>query len=455
MNTTIVNLKQFYQRPAMWVILLIMLPTLIFPTITFSKVDIYFLIAPVPLLLVMGTITAGMYAETMASPMAFCLPGHQRMARKLLLGIGLFLTIVFTIIAFCHAETIIALDTLNCITILALFWLAYLAGVMITFKSRSWGLVFCSFSLFMLLGTDVYHFILNRIPYLVIISAIILLISTWRYLGNAKTARTLCGTTFLGFSSFNARKMEKAKRAYQIKAEAKGKNNLYVAAPVERFFIKRLIATKPGTNDHYYWGGLYKTMAVSISQIKNPWAWITCGSLFIYFGYLHFSTMILFLPTLIAAFGELNIFSNQLICGGRQDRFRTAGMLMMTYLLIALVSTSVLILLTIALENVLPPITIDGRTFTYSAVNNYYALSLVALMTPVGAILNIISKKFKSAKLLMIVVLQSIFITSIMVIKGVTISPQMQIVFYSCGVLCWIIFALYLKKVCSQANLTK
>ncbi len=453
MSIATANLKHLYQRPAMWAISIFMIPMMVFAIICVWQAELMLLTMPAAWLIVLGSVIGGMYAETTACPMSYCLPNHRYINRTLLIVLGAGVTILLSALHLI-ANGIATLQSYSALgSMVSLYWLAYLSGIMLTLKLKNWSLGFCSFSLFMLTSKidNINQALLHHIPYLVILCAIYLSYRTWLYLGNVEVSRSLCGKAYVGFNTFNDRKIENLKRNNYKQAQLKNKKSTMVASFVERFFMNKLANSQPASTSHYYWSALYKTSALSISQIKNIWMWLVCSAAFIYIGYFpRLNCGLLLLPMVIAAICDTNIYSQQTITGGRKARFKTALLLMLTYMIVAYCLTAILAVASISLEAILPPI----KNFTYNAIDSLELLPIAITLTPACAIFNLLCIRLKSRKIITVAALQGALISTAIASHNLSLQLHWQIIFTISAVALWLLYTHLLRRICLRGQLS-
>ncbi len=462
MSILTANLKHYYQRRMYW---------LIWPLIiAFSGMAIggliggkhFFLSGPVATMLMLGLVLAMAQIETLAKPHMFCMPGHRAVARKLLLSAGIITLIILLTAHLIACRLSVTGNVVSLIAVFSLYWLTYLLGIFFAYATRNIGLI----GLFYLpvIGEqfiNLNNFVLHQIPYVIIVSAIIMTIYSWRYLGNDNTVREICGKIVSGFN-FDPAKLAKIKQYNENNRLRKGKSVLFqISRPVEYFFIAMLKAAPEGSRAKYIWGGLYRSpLAIHLSQLSNIRPWIVMVIMTAWLGYCSPAINIIFLmPVLFAMNVDLGINTKLLVAGSRQDRFSSALTLALLWFILGTICAIMLWGLSCLLAEFLPEFpTQNFGMISYHAANIKF-LPLIAL-TPLAFTINLLCKnKFLAIMIALALVcgLQGYFVA-----QGFRKSEQMTnvsnfllLITMAIGLISWLAFIVALKRVCTKGQLVR
>lgn len=456
------NLKHLYQRRMYWLIWLLIIAFSFMAIGGLIGGKMFFLTGPVATMLMLGMVLAIAQVETLARPHMFCMPGHRAIARKILLPAGVIFTLLLITIHLVACGLTVTGGITGLLVIASLFWLAYLLGIMVGYKTRNLG--FLSITYLPVIGDNfgnVNALVLYQIPYLIITCTVIMTIYTWRYLGNDNTVRELCGKMVFGFVTNPAQQAKAIKYNEEQRLQIGKSVLLQIARPVEFFFLAMLKAAPEHSRAKYIWGGLYRSLlAIYLSQLTNIRPWIVMVIVTAWLGYFSSSiNMIFLIPVFFTMIIDLDINSKLLIAGSRQDRFRSALTLALLLFILGTICAIMLWGLSCLLAEFMPGFNTQKLgLITYHAANINF-LGLVFL-TSISLIINLLCKnKFLAIMIAMVLFggLQGYFFT-----QGFRKSEQMTnisnfipLITVAIGLISWLVFMVVLKRVCTKGQLVK
>jgi len=166
--------------------------------------------------------------------------------------------------------------------------------------------------------------------------------------------------------------------------------------------------------------------------------------------------IILMMPGLMVIYMSLWVHSSLSITAGRRQRFWSALALAATVTILITLAVTLLAIITQLLEMVMPPLTVKGHEFTFSALNINYSVMPILMIPLMYTIALIFHKKPILTMFFAMIVFQVFFITSIvsnLKIRNypVHITPMHIAIMLP---LVWAIFITTLRRISMKACLT-
>jgi hypothetical protein len=390
---------------------------------------IYFIIWGI---LLAGQILSSAQIEILNKPFTYCLPGHRKNARQILIPIGICISIFCSLLIFLFScrnyeqgSKIILSAFFAFITIYYLIvWLSFISIRGNNIAQSFWS----TFLIIMIIfqpGKIIWDLLINYSA-IFIFSGIISIILVWKQLGNDSIARRFCGKPFIGFTeAWNREKVQKYKRA-RI-SEKRQTNLIFKPSSVEQFFLGRMMLCKTLSTGRYVWGSMYTKLGMFLSPRIELVGGVSIAILivlsFICFtikeaGYCA-AIMLFTLPCFMIVGLTMPAYSSMLVAGGRKERFISS----LVYVFAVTAGITIFCLLFAALTypmaKIMPEIVLKGATFTFHPVE-IKLFFIPLMMLPFVGTLSII---FYRRPMLIVLSIVLIFLLYMMVlIIPVTIS---------------------------------
>ena len=369
------NLKHFYQCRGVWLWYVILLGQTQIMRMAYESGRFFgYLI----LSILAATLVTNLQQDVMAKPFSFCMPGHRKVPRKVIMLVGGILNAAFGMVFLAHPSLAFPYSLLVAIAGGFVGMSVYLLTARSTLKGlNQWSgsSVIKILLMILLLGAGIYYKFLQEmtVAYPLIIIAISYGICwlTWWQLGQDSLAREFCGKVVPGMmDGWNASKMQKIGRE---KMKKMGDNNTAINNWLENFFLSKMQRHKFLSRNRYIWGSLYADLWPFSVNLK-PASLATIVALVVTLGYYNTSSfsmnyMILIIPAITAASLKLPACPNLLLPGGRREMF--GGVLVSAFFATIIIGVALIILMVIShlVEPFLPPIHIKTFTFSYQALD--------------------------------------------------------------------------------------
>lgn len=467
MNILIANLKHLYQRRSMLIIELCfglaaygILITII------SKIGMNistgFFVATIWIL------TAGMYItslpiEILTKPFSYCLPKHRNVPRKFLFSVGIVLSFLWSLVFLFLPDLNLLKAISACISAFSIFTIFYWLGTWITLRIRNMVITFVVFSLiaFIAKTLKINLSLVNTIiqnPFLMLPSAIIVNYSAWKYWGRSNLTRQYCDTlsTCLFGGSINITSTTKAKSV--AKLYRKYPDTRCISPYVEDFFVTRINHAGTTNLKKCILGALYKAFGLMFSHLYENWGkLLIIMSLLICFAcYVMENKIILIgliLPLSTAFSMHLDIKSNFLFSGGRQERFWSTLTVAAAETLFCSAEILLFAVITKILAMFMPLITIKGHDFTFNIIHLNLSL-LPLIIIPIVLITKIIF--YKNDGLVLFITMLIGYISFFAVVLLTEYSVINWLTFAAIAIpFSWITFIATLRHLCMRTCLTK
>ena len=158
------------------------------------------------------------------------------------------------------------------------------------------------------------------------------------------------------------------------------------------------------------------------------------------------------MPGLMVAQMRLPVYSSMLISGGRNERYRCAIILVITVAVLITVMVTIIAAPSLPLATIMPDITLQGRTFTFHAMDIELFFVPLLMIPIVFTIQLIFYRKPIFMMWLIMLVFVMLFITSISWHKQL-ISSINPMFFIGGLILCWSTFLLVSRYICMKRSL--
>ena len=427
MGILAVNLKHYYQRRGLWLwyifiasqVAIVLVPVLegkfSETFITGKNRMLYF--ACLMVTFMPGLIVGTMQKEAMSKPFMFCMSGHREVSRKVVFLIGGVISVLLSVMFVAYPEVSISGD----LPVIAaggfLMMLLYLFGVMRALDGvENMGIlqlitvVICGLIIFGF-GKQVAIAVLTY-PAVVIGVGVIVCACAWRWLGRDSLARENCGKLVVGI--MDGWNMEKKRRYREEMLKKKmGKQDTGIFAGLEEFFLGRMARCEFLSMSRYVWGHVYAVMGRGFGAMRwrNLILWpiliLVCG----YLGRDGFSTLdIVFVmfPIMATIMVNLNAYPTVLVPGGRRERAWGAVVSGVVITVSVLAFVSVLVLVSMWLETILPAITVKGYDLEYAAMS-FGKLPLLLIFMPLSLAMGMLFPRGVIAKFVMIIIMSQVW----------------------------------------------
>ena len=461
MSILTANLKHLYQRRGLWLVYVCL------GFIAFIGIAVSFkhpaarqgqFTGLVVLAFVVGLLLALLPIEVMSKPFSYCLPGHRKVVRKFIFSVA----VVFNFLASLRFLWYPGLNSGQLVLAVcsALFagLIFYWLGVWLAFGFRN-SAALIGFLPLVIFGGAFFglHATIERSivgnPPGVILVGVLSSVLAWLWLGNAGLARRYCGVPGIGF--FDAWNRDKMQKYRQVRLAKKwDKLRKHPSPWVETFFLGRMNRYDYLSVGRYIWGALYKTFGIALSTWKAAFSGVLLAFVMVCFlGYMGAGKNILFImPGLMVAQMRLPVYSSMLISGGRNERYRCAIILVITVAVLITVMVTIIAAPSLPLATIMPDITLQGRTFTFHAMDIELFFVPLLMIPIVFTIQLIFYRKPIFMMWLIMLVFVMLFITSISWHKQL-ISSINPMFFIGGLILCWSTFLLVSRYICMKRSL--
>lgn len=470
MNILAANLKHLYQRKSFWLIWLYfgavalgIIGTIIRAALEGRQITF---IAPIMWMFFFGIIMASLPIEILTKPFSYCLPGHNKIPRKLLFSIGLTLSFLWSLTFFLHPDLNIIEAVLACLATASLYSVFYWTGVWIVSRFIRWQVAFTLLVIMALepywsLSARIEHTIINS-SFIVVILGVIVNFLAWKYWGRDDLARKYCGRLWMGmFDNWDKGKVVNMKLAMAAEKYRKKKDPIRTSSGIDDFFISRISTSEAVNLRQYTWGNLYRNVWILISQFKNDFIRffiilipVVCFLCYVPKGP---GSIIFLMAGAMAAQMNLGVYSGLLICGGRCQRFWSALVLAIVTTILAVSWPTFFAAVTHLIVGVMPQLTVKGQEFAFEALNmKMFVIPL--FMIPVIFIMNLIFYKNHILKMFIVMILFMGIFGGVIVGSLVIMNTPVRIkfVYLAAAVpLAWAVFISVLRYTCMRGCLVK
>ncbi len=450
------NLKHLYQRRGLWLwylLLLCQLPLVALPLIS-HRLDRF--LGYLVISYMVGLLVFSLQQDITAKPFSFCMPGHRKISRKVIMLVGIILNAFLGMVFLAYPGLTFPYSLLVAIAGGFVGMTVYLLSVRIMAKG-SQGNIWLGLTPFYIFGAVLMD--IDRVLQIAMVSQPLIFIAVcsvicwliWRWLCKDSLARDFCGKIIPGMlDGFNARKLQKMQQS-QIRRKI-GNKVTGLQISVEEFFLSKMHKYKFLSRSQYVWGSLYAGLG-AFSVFLKPWSLLGIIGLVLYFGYCnmgYFSIghMIFLFPAVAALSMKLPAYPNLLLPGGRREIF--TGVLASAFSITIITGVVMIILAIIShlIEPLLPPLHFKKLTFSYLAmdIGKFY---LFLLIMPIALSTTVISKRWPMLKFIMVMALMQVVIFWNIVNKHLEITiPPVTIPI--AVIACWLIFVMVAHRFCMK-----
>ncbi|MHC4544863.1 MAG: hypothetical protein ACYTDW_08845 [Planctomycetota bacterium] len=455
MSTLTVNLKQLYQRRGL-LLLYLALGFFAFLSIVASfehpvagegKFTGLIVMA-----LVVGLFLAVLPIEVLSKPFSYCLPGHRKVVGRFIFCVGAAFNFLGSLLFLRYP----GLNSWQLVLVacsafsggLILYWLG--VGLAVSVRNSGAWIGLLPLVIFGGLFFDL-HIVIERVivgnPFVVILVGVLSSVLAWLWLDNADLARRYCGVP--GTGSLDVWNPYRMKRYCQIRMAAKwDKLKKHPSPWVETFFLGRMNRYDHSSTGRYIWGGLYTTFGIALSQWKAAFSGMFLALVIV--GYMGSGRNILFIILgLMVVQMRLPVYSNMLISGGRNEKYRCAMTLVITTAVLITILVTIVAALSLPLATIMPDITLRGSTFTFHAMN-IELFFIPLLMIPIVFTIQLICYRKPISMVVSIMLLFMLLFSTSNFWHEQLISSINPMFIIGGLVLSWVLFTLVLRYICMR-----
>ncbi|MHC4518202.1 MAG: hypothetical protein ACYTAS_06420, partial [Planctomycetota bacterium] len=320
--------------------------------------------------LLLGICIGGLEVPMLARPFAYCLPGHRRTPRRVMLVVGVCASAAMALLALDRHGLSVPEAPGRTVALFFMGLAAFLLGTPVPL-ARSTAEHIVSLACFVpmavyVLWSEFFDSALVNSPGIFVAVGLALCVALWRHLRGERCARSLCGQVVYGMGESPRLHSRKAKRA--ARALSAKKRGSAVTPWVESFFVARMRGPGVSSRGRCAWGSLYLTFGPILAR----WTILVAIGLPVATGLAYSARgmdagepgcLHLFVPALLLSAGgivlPLPLESSMLLCAGRRERLFAA--MAVVGGAAALIFVSLVFVMTTAsvLERILP--TLFGR----------------------------------------------------------------------------------------------
>jgi hypothetical protein len=315
--------------------------------------------------LILGISISAIQMSIVGKTLAFMLPGHERGVRPILLGAGLAVIGIFSLVYLsypgispvAHIGLVVSAFSLG----MFFYWLG--VGVVLV-----WGMKYVA--ILLIIGVFIFsmgrwfEWIILELPILSIMLGAVATGVFWWLLRQPEFFKQYCRETWYSSAAIAASKRRQPTFEDQSPLPAR-RGRLEIIT--ERFFLKRMQSCKSSGTARYLWGQLYEMLGPSVGRWKSKmWALMPFTVIVLVCGYMIIEDepSTLLLPYLLFPFIMLGYFEQenvgQLVVGGRRERYVSVMTITIVLTLTMTLILLVACLISIPLQWVLPNIDTGG-----------------------------------------------------------------------------------------------
>jgi len=395
MSVTTANLKLMVQRRSAWFWYIVAIATVLPGVIAMiarpvagkGRFAIYLIVS-----LMGGLLTASLTKDVLAKPFSFCLPGHDRMSRRVLFGVGIALNILLALHLLVYPGLSTARIVLTVASAAALGLTVFLLAALLILETRRGG-EFIGFLPLVIFGSIFFdahvvieYAIVNAAIPIFILTAITS-VATWPMLGGRKTQRQHCGAKTVSIlDNWNLAKLRRLRR--ERLAEKLARRRESEGGILARTCLGRIRTSSPLSGKRYVWGTGYELFS------RYRFAdWVkTFVLLLVYmlvFGHMlggRGANAVLVLSLFACEMLPLPTDRTLLMPASRRDRLLASAFAIAIWALLSVLFMGALYPLSSMAAAVLPPVKLKGVTFIYQPLDPAH-LYVPALAVLVGSLL--------------------------------------------------------------------
>ena len=459
------NLKHLYQRKGFWLIGPVLGLFAFLGIMVFSDRERHFFLLFASWMYIAAGFTSALQVEVLTRPFSWSLPGHAGIPVKFLFCIGISVSLFWSLVFLFYPAPTLAEHLLSCVSVFFAGTIIYWLGAWVVFRFPNWVTAIVMVPILMVYGG---YLDLDALLERVIVDAwfaVILLgglvnFLAWRHWSRPHMARRYCGRPWLG--AFDAWNKVKISEFQQARLAQKNKAIPTVLPHVERFFLDRITDRTGPNTAQYIWGGLYRSFGLITSRKKGGvLSWLIMLPLLCFLGYIGPAANFIFLmPGLMVANMSLHVRSTLLVSGGRRERFWSALSVAVVTTLLVTVIVTLMAALTLALQAIMPELTIKGQSAVYTAME--MKLFFIPLcMMPVTLTIALVFYKYPRlmmgvVMLILFFAMQASVFLNIFPVHPKEPGPIHTIIIIILILLCcWAIFTAVLRHICMRRCLVR
>ncbi len=458
------NLKHLYQRKGFWLIGLVLIFFAVINIIVFAESILAdreknFFVLFAAWMYIAAIFTSALQVEVLAKPFSWTLPGHRQVPVKFLFCVGVSVSLFWSVVFLFYPAANVGRLLLSCVSVFFAGTIFYWLGAWLVFRFRNWAAAIALFPLLMfgvsILGADsLFERVIVEGWFAVIPAGVLVNYLAWRYWSREGLARRYCGRLWMGaFDAWDKVKMVEFSQARLAEKTLPG-----FLPGVERFFLDRIGGRSEPDTAGYVWGGLYRSFGL-IGLRKKGFVgfWLVMLPVLCFLGYMGpGANMLFFMPGFMVIHMKLGVHSTLLTSGGRRERFWTGVSVAVVTTLITTVIVALMAGVTVALQAVMPELTIKGETFAYHAME--IKLSCIpSLVIPVTLAIALIFYRYPRLMMGAVILVFCLAIQVPLISRYVggnrlEPGPLHVLVAFAC---CWAIFVGVLRYVCMRRCLVR
>ncbi len=384
MSPLTANLRHLYQRKGLW-LFYTLIPLMMLPMVHMmvSHVrrtgDVGRGIFAYPLLIAFlsGTFIANHVVDLLACPFSFCLPDHQRAARRFLVIVGAVVSVLSAMVFMVYPGQdwpvrLTAVAAAACATF-ACFWLATVTAAPRTVGRGVPGLAGLWVWLLVLVGLyyDLHTALVDAIfagRLSLFAACLLIVVLAWSKWGSRDLARQFCG--ILRATGFDIGDVERVRRMSQMRWAAKGTRVGLFERSTERFFLSRVTGHHALGAARVVWGGLYATFG-GIGTTGPGRILIGALIMALYFGYLGSQMswfVFVFISIMAGWWMQHPVYSVMSVPQGRRERFLVGIGASLMGCVIAACVLGVGLLITCLAVPIAPPIPVKSAVIQFQVM---------------------------------------------------------------------------------------
>lgn len=464
MRVLLANLKHLYQRRGLWIVYVGLALVVWFWAVSSATKGrgLFggFLLGS----FLWGLLVATLQMETSSKPLSFCLPGHRQAVRRLVLLVGLVVSLVLLLVCVALLASpsftgplarsimppewlILVLGAYFCASVTA-----YLLGAGIAFSTVRSGSVLglmtlvvslCAlFDMFPTIQYPILHW-----PVAVIALALIVGLASWWWLGRPTWFRRSCATPWIGFfDPWDRSQIQKYRALYAARFP---KN---IPPSLDRFFQRAIGTRRPTSPAKYAWGVLYTTCVL----VGPQWKWLLTFAVLAITCTAYFPPMA---PGVISAvffmmtgFVQPPLCTAWLVAGGRKERFFATVALILVLGVVSALLVGALAGLTHLLAPLAPPIRWKGLALDPHALSFQVLAVPLVLLPVVGLLQTLFCRKPLALALSIMLVLAIIMVSSMPLNLYQAVTPAIAI---GGTVLSWVVCMSILYRIAMRSDLVR
>jgi hypothetical protein len=462
MRILLANLKHLYQRRGLWIVYAgLALVVWFWSAFSVTKGQVPFggfLLGS----FLLGVLVATLQMETSSKPLSFCLPGHRRAVRRLVLLVGLVVSFVFLLVgvallavpSFARSLGLSFMPPRWLILVLGAYFCAsvtaYLLAAGVVFTGMQSALSFMVLVVSMCVMFDVFPPIQYPIlhwPAAVMALALVVGLGSWWWLGRRAWFRRSCATPWIGFfDPWDRSQIQKYRSIYAARVT---KN---IPPGLDLFFQRAIGTRRPSSPSKYAWGVLYTTCVL----VGPQWKWLLTFAVLTVTCTAYFPPMapgvISVVFFMMTGFVQPPLCTAWLVAGGRKERFFATVALILALGVVSALLVGVLAGLTHLLAPLAPPIRWKGLTLAPHALSFQVLAIPLVLLPVVGLLQTLFYRKPVWLALSIMLVLTLIMVSSMPLSLYQVVTPALAV---GGTVLSWAVCVSILYRIAMKSDLAR